>query len=155
MVRVLDFVFINRVWYYSFLGVQNHFQSNKAKMFPRTRPTKFVKVHFEFEHIDLISLLDYRTYRTFLIGCSRKLGCSNRKINWGYNTTVYIANKLLWFNYRHASLKRSSMGGHHLPSVRSLGRHFQFWFKQFKVVQTITLVLGLNLIPLLRAFSRY
>ena len=32
---------------------------------------------------------------------------TNQKINFRYNTDVYIANKFLWFNYRHFSFEYS------------------------------------------------
>lgn len=41
-----------------------------------------------------------------LIGHSRNRNVeTNQKINLRYNTAVYIANKLLWFNNRHFSLE--------------------------------------------------
>ena len=59
-----------------------------------------VRTHLLSFSSKLTNLLD------IFIGRSRNRNVeTNQKINLRYNTAVYIANKLLWFNYRHFSFK--------------------------------------------------
>ena len=59
-----------------------------------------VRTHLISFSSKLTNLLD------IFIGRSRNRNVeTNQKINLRYNTAVYIANKLLWFNYRHFSFK--------------------------------------------------